>query len=270
MKKDYTGQKFGRLTVIERLEKYRNGYTYYKCKCDCGKETILYSSAFISGKTSSCGCYNRDVARKRLTTHGLRKTQIYKTWAGIKDRTNLNNHNCKDNYRKLEITMCEEWRDDFMAFYNWAIKNGYKEEKSPNGRNKWTIDRIDNYKGYEPSNCRWVTSKEQSNNQTRNRQITYKGKTQTLAQWCEELKLNYGLVEQRLYKGWDIERAFTESSDKKRYFEYKGELLTKYDIAKRTGISVNNIENRLHRKWSIERIMTQPENKNKKVVKENV
>lgn len=205
-----------------------------------------------------------------MATHRLRYTKLYKVWAWIKSRTNTNSKSCTKNYRKLGIKMCDEWRNDFKAFYDWAISNGYKEEMLPNGKNKWTIDRIDTYGDYTPSNCRWITNKEQMNNQTTNKRITYNNRTQTLAQWCEELGLDYGLVNQRLWSGWDVDRAFTESSDKKRYFQYNGMTLTKKDIARITGISVNNIENRLHRGWSIERIMTQPENPNKKRVKKNV
>jgi hypothetical protein len=199
-----------------------------------------------------------------MKTHGLRYTRLYKVWAWIKSRTNPNSKNCIRNYKKLGIKMCDEWRNDFKSFYDWAMANGYKEEKLPNGKNKWTIDRIDTYGDYTPTNCRWITNKEQMNNQTTNKIIAYKGKSQTLAQWCEELNLNYGLVNQRLWSGWNVERAFTESADKKRYFEYNGVLLTKKDISRITGMSINNIDNRIHRKWSIERIMTQPENLNKK------
>ena len=106
--------------------------------------------------------------------------------------------------------MCDEWRYDFMSFYNWAIANGYKEEKLPNGRNKYEIDRINTYGNYEPNNCRWITQKEQLNNQTTNKLVTYKGKTQTLAQWKDELGFNYSAVQQRLKRGWDVERAFTQ------------------------------------------------------------
>lgn len=199
-----------------------------------------------------------------MKTHGLRYTKLYKVWAWIKCRTNPNNKNCINNYKKLGIKMCAEWKNDFKSFYDWAIANGYKEEPLLNGKNKWTIDRIDTYGDYSPTNCRWVTNKQQMNNQTTNKIIIYKDKTQTLAQWCEELNLNYGLVNQRLWSGWSVERAFTESSDRKRYFEYNGMILTKKDIAKITGMSLNNIENRLYRGWSLERIMTQPENPNKK------
>lgn len=264
MIKDYVGQKFGRLTIIERLPKYKNGYTYYKCKCDCGNIIILYSGAFVSGKTKSCGCYNKEIVRKRMTKHGMRNTQLYRTWAGIKDRTTPNNNNCKINYKKFGVKMCDEWKNSFETFKEWALSNGYKEEKLPNGKNKWTIDRIDTYGDYTPDNCRWVTNLEQMNNTTTNHYITYKGKTQTLANWCRELNLNYGLVNQRLWMGFDVDRAFNESPDKKRYFEYNGELLTKYDIAKRTSLTINNVENRIFRGWSIERIMTQPARKIKK------
>lgn len=259
--KDYTGQKFNRLLVLERLPNYRNGYTYYRCKCDCGNEIVVYSSAFVCGKTKSCGCYAIEKVKENMTKHGLRSTQIYKVWAGIKDRTNPNNGNCKNNYKKLGIKMCKEWHDSFEAFYEWAINNGYKEEKLPNGKNKYTIDRIDNNGNYEPNNCRWVTNKQQSNNQTRNRLVTYNGKTQTLAQWRDELGFDYGVVELRLLKGWSVERAFTESTDKQMYYEYKGEMLNINQIAEKTGLTRTNVCNRIFRGWDMERLMTQPARK---------
>lgn len=265
--KDYTGQRFGRLLVVERLPKYKNGYTYYRCKCDCGNEIITYSAQFVCGKTISCGCYSKEMAKERMTTHGKRHTQIYKVWAGIKDRTNPDNNNCKNNYRKLGVKMCKEWHDSFEAFYEWSVANGYKEEKLPNGRNKYEIDRIDTYGDYEPSNCRWITFKEQMNNQTTNKHITYNGKTQTLAQWCEELGLNYGLVNHRLWKGWSVDRAFTESSDRQAYYEYNGEMLNINQIAERTGLTRTNVCNRIFRGWDMERLMTQPAKKSRRVAK---
>lgn len=189
--------------------------------------------------------------------HGLRNTHLYKIWAGIKDRTNPKNHQCKNNYKKLGIKICPEWSNNFLAFYNWAVANGYKEEKLPNGVHKYQIDRIDNYGDYKPSNCRWVTVKEQMNNQTTNKIITYKGKSQTLAQWRDELGFNYGLVESRLLSGWDIERAFNESSDKQNYYKYKNKFYTINDICKITGLTKTNVWNRIHRGWDIERIFTQ-------------
>ena len=189
---DMVGRKFGRLTILELVGKNKYGMKMYKCECSCGNIKVIPVGRLTTGKTKSCGCYNREIVKQKTTKHGLRHTQIYKVWAGIKDRTNPNNHKCNYNYKKLGITMCEEWKNDFMSFYNWAITHDYKEEKLPNGRNKYEIDRIDTYGNYCPENCRWITSKEQMNNQTTNKRITYNGKTQTLAQWCEELNLKIG------------------------------------------------------------------------------
>ena len=89
-----------------------------------------------------------------------------------------------------------------MNFYNWSIEHGYKENLS--------IDRIDNLKGYCPENCRWVTMLQQMNNTSRTKMITYKGKTQSIPNWCRELNLNYKTVRTRINEyGWSVERAFT-------------------------------------------------------------
>lgn len=267
---DLTGKRFGRLVVIKFGGKDDKKRRVWECVCDCGNTVFIPTAQLNSGKTKSCGCYNRDTARQRMTTHGMRKSALYRIWAGIKDRTNPNNHNNKNNYRKLHITMCDEWKNDFKAFYDWAISNGYKEEKLPNGKSKWTIDRIDGTKGYYPENCRWATSKQQANNQLTNKMITYKGKTQNLSRWCEELGLKYGLVEQRLFSGFSVERAFTENPDKQKYYEYNGEMLNINQIAKRTGLTRTNVCNRIFRGWSMDRIMTQPARKFKKENNQNV
>lgn len=73
------------------------------------------------------------------------------------------------NYGAVGITMCDEWKNSYNEFKTWAENNGYKEDIMPNGRNRLTLDRIDNSKGYCPSNCRWVTQKEQQNNKRNNR-----------------------------------------------------------------------------------------------------
>jgi hypothetical protein len=117
------------------------------------------------------------------------------------------------NYGVRGITICEEWlcservkglkgglTKGWSAFKTWAEENGYSDEL--------TIDRIDNNKGYSPENCRWVTMKAQTNNRRNNKYIFYKGRTQTLAQWCEELQLNRNTVVSRLRANWSTEKAF--------------------------------------------------------------
>lgn len=126
--------------------------------------------------------------------HGKCNTRIYHTYKHMKQR--CYNKNCKDfkDYGGRGITICDEWLNDFMAFYNLAYENGYKDTL--------TIDRIDNNKGYEPSNCRWISNQEQQNNKRNNVLLTYNGKTQTMAQWVECLGLKSGTVRMRHHRGW--------------------------------------------------------------------
>ena len=116
------------------------------------------------------------------------------------DVTTKNHPRYKD-YGKRGIIMCDEWLNDFMTFYNWSMENGYKENL--------TIDRIDNDKSYEPSNCRWATPKAQNNNQRSNVYLTYNGKTQSMSQWANDLNIPYRTIGYRHRKGWtDTECLF--------------------------------------------------------------
>lgn len=133
------------------------------------------------------------------------------------------NPNCKDyvNYGGKGITICDEWNNSekvcthygiwskgWKAFEEWAMANGYKEGL--------TIDRIDNNKGYSPENCRWADKKTQSNNRNYCQVITYKGKTQNMKQWCEELNLNYKTIQQRITgRHWSVDRAFSTQIKKR-------------------------------------------------------
>jgi hypothetical protein len=105
------------------------------------------------------------------------------------------------DYGGRGITVCKEWKNDFIAFCDWAMKNGYADNLS--------IDRIDVNGNYEPSNCRWADAKEQNNNTRRNKLIEYNGKIQTLAQWAEETQIPYGTIWSRLKRHWSIEKALT-------------------------------------------------------------
>lgn len=136
----------------------------------------------------------------KYTKHGKRKTKLYNVWNTMRDRCyNKNNKRYKD-WGGRGIAVCDEWRNDFMNFYNWAYENGYNENL--------TIDRIDNNKGYEPSNCRWVTRKQQARNRRSNINFTYNGETHCIVEWCELLGLKPKTVYQRIhYYNWSIEKA---------------------------------------------------------------
>ncbi len=148
--------------------KQKRRFGIYKCGF-CGEEFKARSQHIKSGETKSCGCYHKRRASETHKTHGLKSTNLYGIWGNIKGRV-LNPKNKKYNdYGGRGITICEEWKNDFMSFYNWAMENGYSDELS--------IDRIDNDGNYEPDNCRWTTQTIQNRNQRKRRDNTsgYKG-----------------------------------------------------------------------------------------------
>ena len=104
--------------------------------------------------------------------------------------------NSYKNYGGRGITICDEWRNNFQAFYEWTMSHGYKEGL--------TIDRIDVNGNYEPNNCRWITNTEQQNNKTNNILITYDGKTRTPTQWGRELNISPRIIRYRYKKGWSV------------------------------------------------------------------
>lgn len=161
--KDLTGQRFGRLVVLERAENSKRGNARWKCLCDCGNETIAWAESLICGNTKSCSCYKNEIAKKRRTVHGKSGCRLFGVWRGMKDRCLNPKHNRYYRYGGRGITICDEWLHDFQAFYNWAMANGYNEN-APRGQ--CTIDRIDNDKGYSPDNCRWADAKTQRQNQS--------------------------------------------------------------------------------------------------------
>lgn len=111
------------------------------------------------------------------------------------------------DYGGRGISVCDEWLNSYTAFRDWAYSNGY-DENAPKGM--CTLDRIDVNGNYEPSNCRWVNIKTQSNNRRRCRVYEIDGTTHSLGEWCELYKTNRELVYNRLKLGWDIKRALTE------------------------------------------------------------
>lgn len=192
---DMRNQRFGRLFVIERSSQRKAGaQIHWICRCDCGNYTIVRGQDLRLGKTKSCGCY----ALECRTKHGGFGSKLYNIWRQMRYRCNTESCDAYKWYGSRGISVCQEWNDDFKAFHDWAIANGYKEGLS--------IERIDVNKGYEPSNCTWIPQSKQLRNTRRNLKITINGETKPLVEWAEMCGIKYSTIRGRYNRGDTGER----------------------------------------------------------------
>jgi hypothetical protein len=195
------GERFGMLTVIEEADNLYGGReAAWKCKCDCGNTIIALGSMLRRGSYKSCGCQRAKRAHDNFTTHGKTKTRIYKIWLGMRQRCYYSNYIEYYLYGGRGIKVCDDWRDNFSSFYEWAMTSGYSDNL--------TIDRINVNGDYEPVNCRWVTGKAQANNRRNNHYIKFENQTHTMAEWARIKNIPYSCLEERINKlHWTIEDA---------------------------------------------------------------
>lgn len=191
---DRTGQRYERLTVTGRAENYR-GNAQWHCACDCGRMVIALGNDLARGKVKSCGCYNAE----RIVTHGMSRTPVNGVWRSMLQRCENPKDASYGNYGGRGITVCEEWHD----FERFVADMGVR----PKG---FSIDRIDNDRGYCKENCRWASTKQQLNNRRNNRVVELEGRKQTIAEWAAEKGIDWHVLRGRIDRyGWSIEEALT-------------------------------------------------------------
>ena len=250
---DLVGQKFGRLTVIEYLYS-DNGNArkgrMWRCRCECGGEQVASSYQLRHGVIVSCGCKQRENWGKAAganRTHGMSKTRLYKCWAAMKKR-------CKHdpNWAGKGIKVCAEWENDPQAFMDWAMANGYDDSL--------TLDRIDVWGNYEPSNCRWADRRTQMNNTTTNVYITIGGVTKTATEWERESGVSASTIIHRYERGYSGEdllkpayAVYTpdqrSAAMTKKPLTINGETHSVYEWAQITGLQPTTIRRRLYAGW---------------------
>jgi hypothetical protein len=202
-KLDITNMKFGKLTAIKPNGFYQSPsrkHILWLCKCDCGIEKTVRLNSLRSGKLQSCGCLLKAGNNK---THGMsrnnNRTPEYTTWCKIKQR--CLNKNSKDYflYGGRGITISNEWLNSFETFFN---DMGLKPSKN------YSIDRIDNSKGYSKENCRWATNFTQSRNKRTNRFYELNNMNMCMTDWADYLGISFTTLNERLTK-WTLEKSLT-------------------------------------------------------------
>lgn len=232
--KDLTGQRFGRLTVIGFAGK-KNKTTLWKCQCKCGAFCNVSGGHLKSGHTQSCGCLQKEKNRAAHVKHEMAGTRIYQIWGDMNRRCRDICRNNFERYGGRGITVYEEWRNDFQAFFDYVSKLEHFGEES------YSLDRINNDGNYEPGNVRWATARAQARNRRSNVIVEYNGQPVTLIEAAELSGVSFATLSQRYRKGLRGERLFAPYKPNKSYkktelIEYNGVKTTLKETAKRSGI----------------------------------
>lgn len=199
---DIAGQRFGRLVALTRNGQDTNGAWLWDCQCDCGRTITTSGSRLRRGRVQSCRCISREMTSQRVKTHGMSLRSEYRIWQGMKERCHNPVSTSYPRYGAQGVVVCERWRDSFENFI---------ADVGPRPSSLHTIDRYPDTKGpYSPDNCRWATRREQQNNLSSNRVITFRGKSMTVAQWGREFGVPRNTIYARLNRGWSVARSLGE------------------------------------------------------------
>lgn len=192
--RDLTGQKFGRLTAVEYL-----GGRKWRCKCDCGNIVDVFTNNLTRGNTTSCGCFNKEVASNRSKTHGLHNHPVYHVASGIIQRCTNPNNPSYPHYGGKGVKIYQLWADNVGLFAKWLLDHGWYEgcEVDKDIKGNGVV------KGYFPNTISFISPDENKRHKSNCIYITYHNKTQPLNTWCNELGLPYKTIFNRYkYLGW--------------------------------------------------------------------
>ena len=209
---------------------------------------------FVTRNKQQRFCCQKCHGKSRMTVATNPETKrLYNVWK-------LMNKRCDDKQNKLYggrgIQVCDEWKNSFDTFYDWAINNGY-DKNAPRG--KCTIDRINNNGNYEPENCRWVDFIIQNNNKRTNHIITVNGYTDTIANCCRKFNVSKDVILDRLKLGWSVEKAFNwELKKKYNLLIYKNEIHSIKQWSKLSNIPYHTLLYRIKQNWDIHDIFEIP------------
>lgn len=244
--KDYTGLRFGRLTVLKRASKKgSHGESYWECQCDCGNKKTVAMSALNHGYTKSCGCLRREL----LQNDRYKDKHLYQAWQDMKQRCHNPNNVFYYRYGERGIKVCKEWLSGYNVFYKWATNNGYQQGLQ--------IDRIDNNGNYEPSNCRWVSPKQNTDNRNITRMLTYNGKTQTIADWSRETGIPITTIRNRIAKGASGDELFSSRQRPPIMIEYHGEKKSLVEWCKELNIPYDRTKARYYAGKNVDEVLKQ-------------
>ena len=193
---DLQGKTFGSWLVLSAVKE--NGMLKgWLCKCQkCGVTKIVNTGNLTSGQSTQC----RKCGTHR--THGKTSSRLYTIYRHMINRCYCVTDKNYKNYGARNITICQEWLNDFNSFYEWSLANGYKVNL--------TIDRIDVNQGYSPNNCRWTTIQEQQRTHKRSlTELTFNNETKCLSEWARATGLHAKTIKYRLLRGWSVERTLT-------------------------------------------------------------
>jgi len=192
--------RFGAWTVLSQGPNGVSRRTRWLCRCDCGTERLVSTIHLTRGTSKSCGCKRPRGAQSGRYKHGAARSSLHRIWCNIIQRCENPNNPAYADYGARGIAICEKWRNDFTAF---------AADMGPRPSPRHTIDRRENNRGYEPSNCRWATRTEQSRNRRNNRLVTLGEERIPLSEACERTGIPYGTAKWRLRNGRSDDEALS-------------------------------------------------------------